>query len=280
MSTILYPPARPRTLAEMLDASLRIFRVSLLKCLPFATLAILAGVASLALSFGRLSVLYDPSSASMTLPNATGNSGRMLLTSLGAFLAALTWLIMAMTTLLRQSNVAAGRAVGGPSDVLAVIKRAPAIASLALLLGACEDVLILPLLLLAEPYRTMGALVALPILLFLGVTLLLLPACAVILSQKRLLASLGYSFKLIRGNWWRVAGVYAVGLSIMMVFYLLAAVAAAAAQPYATGREAAAVMAVISAAQLAVGAVGLTFFCALTLSVFGDLEIRRGLKSG
>ncbi len=50
MSITLYPPARPRTFPELLDASLKIFRVSLPKCMPYATIAIL---------FGELSTLYD-----------------------------------------------------------------------------------------------------------------------------------------------------------------------------------------------------------------------------
>src|SRR5581483_5622473 len=43
MASVLYPPSRPQSIGEVLDAAFRIYRVTLLGCLPFGVLAIVAG---------------------------------------------------------------------------------------------------------------------------------------------------------------------------------------------------------------------------------------------
>ena len=262
MSTTLYPPTRPRTLAELLDASLRIFRVSLLKCLPYATLAILAG---------QLATFYDI--ARGHLPDALDVNDPVWVTLYiaGAVLAVILW----MATLVRQSTVAAGRPVSR-TDLLDVLKNAPAIAAISLLSGAAVAALILPPLTLAEPYRTVGLAVMLVPAVYLFVALSFsLPAR--VLAHKGVLQSLAYSMELIRGNWWRATAMYVVGLSIITVFYLLAAVMAAMVLPE-SGHAMAIERAVTTTAVLAVGAIGLTFYTAITLTVFGDLEARRAAR--
>jgi hypothetical protein len=93
------------------------------------------------------------------------------------------------------------------------------------------------------------------------------------------LASLAYSFRLVRGNWWRVASIYAVGVTVIWTFCMLVATLAAmvmAGDGTDVGADDAALTrAITSAAVLAVLAVGLTFCSALTLALFGDLEVRR-----
>ena len=42
MSSILYPPARPQSIGEVLDSAFRIFKVTLLRCLPYGVLATVA----------------------------------------------------------------------------------------------------------------------------------------------------------------------------------------------------------------------------------------------
>src|SRR5258707_959267 len=42
MPNILYPPPRPQSVGEILDSAFRIFRATLLKCLPYATVAVIA----------------------------------------------------------------------------------------------------------------------------------------------------------------------------------------------------------------------------------------------
>jgi hypothetical protein len=266
---------RPLSAAQVLEAAVQIFRVSVAKCLPYATLAVIAGQVSLALSVGRLLTFYDPSGKGIPLHLDRGDPSRLALIGVGALLAALAWTILSMVTLARQATIAARRPTSGVADLLDVLRRAPAIAALALLSGAAADILFLPIMMLAEPYRSVGLLLMMGPALYLSIVLFVLPASSVVLVRKGLLASVAHSFRLVRGNGWRIAGIYAIGIAALMVFYMLTAVMAALAMPYAGPADAALIMAICSAAQLAVGALGLIFFTALTLAVFGDLEIRR-----
>lgn len=265
---------RPLSAAQVLEAAVQIFRVSVAKCLPYATLAVIASQISLALTVGRLLTFYDPSGEGIPLHLARGDPSRLAL-FIGALLAFLVWAILSMTTLARQATVASRRPASGLADLLDVLRRAPAIAALALLSGAAADILFVPIMLLAEPYRSFGLLLMMGPAAYVIILLFVLPACGMILVHKGLLASVAHSFRLVRGNGWRTAGIYAVGIAILMVFYMLTAVMAALAMPYAGPEDAALIMAIFSAAELAVGALGLIFFTALTLAVFGDLEIRR-----
>src|SRR5258708_5628840 len=43
MSAILYPPTRPQSIGEVLDGAFRIFKVTLLRCLPYGVLATVVG---------------------------------------------------------------------------------------------------------------------------------------------------------------------------------------------------------------------------------------------
>ena len=179
-----------------------------------------------------------------------------------------------MALLRRQSGIAAGRPVTGSADLLDTLKRAPAIAAISLLGGAAVSVLILPALALAPPYRTAGIAVMLAPAIYITIALsLALPA--LVLARKGVLGSLAYSFRLVRGNWWRVAFIYIVGIAVVWTLCSLVATIGAVALSDNGAADTAIARAITSAAVLAVAAIGLTFYSALTLALFGDLEVRR-----
>src|SRR6185312_2491404 len=260
MPNALYPPLKPRSFGELLDAVLQIFRLSLLKCLPYATLAIIAA---------QLSALYYLSRGRLPVLDSNDPIG-VALYGVGSLIAVILW----MALLLRQSCIASGRPVSGSAQLLDTLKRAPAIAAIALLAGAAVAVFLLPALALAPRYRTAGMAVLLAPAIYVGIALsLALPA--LVLARKGVLASLAYSFRLVRGNWWRVALIYVVGLAVVWTLCVLVATIAAMALSDNGADDAAITRAITSAAVLAVLAVGLTFYSALTLALFGDLEVRR-----
>ncbi|HEX5462802.1 MAG TPA: glycerophosphoryl diester phosphodiesterase membrane domain-containing protein [Steroidobacteraceae bacterium] len=260
MPNALYPPLKPRSFGELLDAVLQIFRLSLLKCLPYATLAIIAG---------QLSALYYLSRGRLPVLDSNDPIG-VALYGVGSLIAVILW----MALLLRQSCIASGRPVSGSAQLLDTLKRAPAIAAIALLAGAAVAVFLLPTLALAPRYRTAGMAVMLAPAIYVGIALsLALPA--LVLARKGVLASLAYSFRLVRGNWWRVAMIYVVGLAVIWTLCVLVATIAAVAMSDNGPDDAAITRAITAAAVLAVLAVGLTFYSALTLALFGDLEVRR-----
>lgn len=260
MPNALYPPLKPRSFGELLDAVLQIFRLSLAKCLPYATLAIIAGQLSTFyyLSRGRLPVLDSNDPVGVTLYGV------------GTLIAVILW----MALLRRQSGIAAGRPEAGSADLLDTLKRAPAIAAIALLGGAAAAVFLLPALALAPAYRTAAMAVMLAPAIYVSIALsLALPA--LVLAGKGVLASLAYSFRLVRGHWWRVAAAYIVGSAVVFTLWFLVATVAGMAFSGSGSDDTALVRAVSAAAVLAVFAVGLTFYSALTLALFGDLEIRK-----
>jgi len=260
MPNALYPPLKPRSFGELLDAVLQIFRLSLLKCLPYATLAIIAA---------QLSALYYLSRGRLPVLDSNDPIG-VALYGVGSLIAVILW----MALLLRQSCIASGRPVSGSAQLLDTLKRAPAIAAIALLAGAAVAVFLLPALALAPRYRTAGMAVLLAPAIYVGIALsLALPA--LVLARKGVLASLAYSFRLVRGNWWRVAMIYVVGLAVIWTLCVLVATIAAVAMSDNGPDDAAITRAITAAAVLAVLAVGLTFYSALTLALFGDLEVRR-----
>jgi hypothetical protein len=260
MPNALYPPLKPRTFAELLDAVLQIFRLSLLKCLPYATLAIIAGQlwTLYYLTRGRVPVLDTNDPIGVTLYGV----------------GTLIFIMLSLTILLRQATIAAGRPVAGPADLLDTLKRAPAIVAIALLGGIAVTVLMLPALALAPAYRTAGFIVMLaPVIYIVIAVSFALPA--LMLARKGVLASIAYSFRLVRGNWWRVAGLYGIGLGVVLTLWMLVAAVIAMAVSDNGADDVAIARAVSSAAVLAVLAIGLTFYSALTLALFGDLEVRR-----
>ena len=260
MPNALYPPLKPRSLGELLDAVLQIFRLSLLKCLPYATVAIIAG---------QLSTLYYLSRGRLPVLDSNDPVG-VALYGVGTLIAVILWVAM----LQRQSGIASGRPVTGSADLLDTLKRAPAIAAIALLAGAAVAVFMLPALALAPPYRTAGIALMLAPATYVAITLSFsLPA--LVLARKGVLSSLAYSFRLVRGNWWRVAAIYVVGIAVIWTLCVLVATIAAVALSDNGADDAAITRAITSAAVLAVAAIGLTFYSALTLTLFGDLEVRR-----
>jgi Membrane domain of glycerophosphoryl diester phosphodiesterase len=260
MPNALYPPLKPRSFAELLDAVLQIFRLSLLKCLPYATLAIIAGQLSTLyyLWRGRLPVLDTNDPVGVTIYGV----------------GTLIFVMLAMTILLRQSSIAAGRPVAGSADLVDTLRRAPGIVAISLLAGAAVAVLMIPALALAPPYRTAGIIVMLAPAIYVWIALsFALPA--LILARKGVLASIAYSFRLVRGNWWRVTAMYCVGVGVILTLWTLVAAVVTMAMSDDGTDDAALTRAVSSAAILAVFAIGLTFYSALTLALFGDLEVRR-----
>jgi len=263
MPNALYPPIKPRSFAELLDAVLQIFRLSLLKCLPYATLAIIAG---------QLSTLYYLWRGRVPVIDTNDPVG---VTIYGV--GTLIFVMLAMTILLRQSTIAAGRPVTGSADLLDTLRRAPGIVAISLLAGTPVVAFIAIALALAPPYRIAGVIVMLAPAIYIWIALsFALPA--LMLARKGVLGSIAYSFNLVRGNWWRVAAMYGVGVGVIFSLWMLvAAVVAMAMSDDGTGAvdDAAITRAISSAAILAVCAIGLTFYSALTLALFGDLEVRK-----
>lgn len=262
MSTLPYPPSRPLSVGETLDLTFRIYRATLLKCLP------LAAVAMLASQLPNLYVLM---------------SGRGLTTSLLVLMREPTYrtvyvlsvlLAVAINSaiVLRQYNLAMGRQVG--SELTAALRRMPALIGMFVLFWIALLTCFVPALLLSGAAEV-ALLIALGVL-ALYVLLSLSSAFVILLvAPAGPVASLTRSWRLTRGSFWRLTAIYTVAVIILTVVYLLLGTATGFVIAVAAHGDLAVVTAVYAVVAIALGAFAVPFYMAVQLAVFGELTARR-----
>ncbi|GAC1456698.1 MAG: hypothetical protein PVSMB6_14750 [Steroidobacteraceae bacterium] len=248
MTNNLYPPSRPQTVGEVLDTAFRIFSATLSKCLPYATLTMLAG---------QLPNIYEllqrhPLRRSLLEPH---DRVFWLLEIVGSVVSLALWGAIVR----RQYAMASGELTAAHGELRAALRRVPGLFGVSLLLGFA---FVAGLLLLVIP----GLVVA---------TRLSSAVTAYLLTERGVFESLGHSWRLTAGNFWRLTLIFSVGLALILVFYVLAGViATAVAVPFALG-DVALITAIMAAVVVILGSVGTPFYTALALAVFGDLTVRK-----
>jgi hypothetical protein len=279
MSTVPYPPQRQLSVGEVLDLTFRIYRVTLVKCLAFATCGVIAGQLAgiYALTRGR------------NLAQGGSNPAAMLALMQDRTLVALyivglvLTLIFNAAVLLRQRAIITDGAVGG--ELTAALRRAPAIVGLVILIGlgllACFVPVFVPAFVPA--LVSSGALRVLLILAGLAALVVLCYALVAISCAMTVLlvedagpaASLARSWRLTTGSFWRLSIIYTVALIILFALYMvIAAVAGFLAGVLAHG-DVAMVTAVTEVIVIVLGALAAPFYGALALAVLADLKVRK-----
>lgn len=270
MPSALYPTihtpaisARPQSIAEVLDSAFRVFRATLLRCLPYGALAVVAG---------QLPNIYDIAAGRPLRRFGAADPVWWALYVIGALLALALW----NATALRQYGMVTGAAELTPGAELGRgLRRAPAVAWLLILSLVGMGVFLLPALALPPAYRVWALIVLAIPASYVGVAL----SCswtALLFAGTGVLRSMAYSFRLVSGNWWRLSTIYSVGIVMLLVFYVLSGVLAmAVVVPFAGAADLAVLTAVSAVIVVALGAVGTPFYSALALVVFGDLRARR-----
>jgi len=262
MATILYPPARPQSVGEVLDSAFRIFRVTVFKCLPYAVLALIAG---------QLPNIYFLANGGVsTMVAATYSTRWWLLYVLGYLISLVLWSLV----LVRQHAVATGSDLSTGPALSAVMPRLPALVAMWLLTGLAIGVCLLPAAAFPVPAAYAAAVVLLIPASYVAVQL----SCgwaALLLTGRGPLASLIHSWRLTRGNFWRLSVIYTVAVVLLIVLYIVAGVIAAAISlPLAHG-DIAVITAVSAVVVVILGAIGTPYYSALALAVFGDLSVRK-----
>jgi hypothetical protein len=243
----LYPPARPQTVGEILDTAFRIFRATLLKCLLFATVSLLVG---------QLPNIY-------TLLRGRPVQRLFLVERdplwwLLAFAGSVVVLTLTGAIVRRQYAIASGRALALRAELTAALRLVPGLIALWILL-------ILAIMAAFVFFVIPGLYVA---------TRLSCAVTAYLLTGRGVFASLSHSWRLTAGNVWRLSLIFSVYIVLIIVFYVLAAVIAAAlAVPFALG-DVALITAVTAAVVVILGSIVRPFYTALALAVFGDLSVR------
>jgi hypothetical protein len=247
MPTVLYPPSRPQDIGEVLDSAFVIFKVTLLKCLPYGLLAMVAS---------QVQSIYDVATGR---PLGSGGLAWWLFFGFGTLASIALW----SAVILRQKAVLDERATSAVSDLAAGIRALPSmVAALVLALAA--------------------AAVGCMLLVLPGIYVLLASSFAgqvILLEGKGPVAALARSRRLVWGNALRVFTIFAVGLSMVLVFDLLMFTLVAVLLQFAGTGDLTLVTSYLPVVVIALGAVTAPFLCALGLALYGDLHARYAAKT-
>jgi hypothetical protein len=261
MLPILYPPSRPQSIGEVLDSAFRIFKVSLLRCLPYGVLATVAG---------QLQNIYIIVTGRALRSFTNSDPLWWLLYVLGALLGA----TLLNAIFIRQASIASGVPLGGSAALKEALRKTPATLAMGALGLATLGICLLPLLVIPRAYWPTARLPLGALAVCAGVYFL----CswpALLVGKKGVVGSLRHSAKLVRGNWWRTVMVYAVAVTMIIVVSVTAAIVFSALTAFGATRDLAVATAVSAVTVVASGAVYMPFVTAMTLALYGDLQARR-----
>jgi hypothetical protein len=247
MTNNLYPPPRPQAVGEILDSAFRIFRATLLKCLPYAIVSLLVG------QLANIYSLLRGRPLTQLLPTEADPLWWLL-----AFVGSVVVLALTAAIVRRQCAIASGLPLP-ERELVTALRLVPGLFAVTLL-------------------TVLATMVGLVLFVIPGLYILTRLACsstAYLLTGRGVFESLSYSWQLTEGNVWRLSLIFTVYVVLIIVFYLLASVIAAmVAVPFALN-DIALITAVTSAVMVAVGSIVRPFYTAILLAVFGDLTVRK-----
>jgi hypothetical protein len=278
MPKLLYPPSRPQSVGEVLDTGFRIYSTTLLKCLPYSFASVITG---------QLLSVYNLVHGYPLVQTATQKMQQM---KDGTWWLLLLILIVVGGTLgnslfLRQHALASGQGADMRAELKRGAQRMPGTVLIWILMVLAVVATLIPCMIAA------GALVGLsrvrsPAMgILFGVVCALAASWVVIrfvcsnpaylLSERSPMESLGHSWHLTGGNFWRLSAIYTVGVIILIVFYVLTSIIGGIVALLLAHGDLTVVMAVSSAIVALLAALFTPFYYALVLAVYGDLSVRR-----
>jgi hypothetical protein len=261
MPSVLYPPARAQAIGEVLDSAFRIFKATLIKCLPYSVLATIAG---------QLQSIYVIVTGRALRPFSNSDPGYWTVYVLGAIIG--TVLINAI--LLRQATLVSGTPSTWQAALKVALKNAPAVFLMLCLIVLLTGIWFVPLVVIPAAYRWWSALLlSLPAVYLLVSFLCSWPAR--LLDGKGPVESLRYSVHLVRGNWWRTAMIYLVVLTMILVLSITAALIVGVLTQIVAARDLAVATAVSRVMVVGFSAVYTPLVTSMALAVYGELQARK-----
>lgn len=265
MATNLYPPPRPLSVGETIDLAFRIFRATLLTCLLFAGLAVIAS---------EMATLYKLASHRALVSLLHERDPIFWVLYLTGWLLAI---VLYSAMLLRQYAVLNSPTPSVGAEVGTVVRRLPGLVLLWVLVGAACLAWFLP----ALAFRNSDILTVM-----LVVAVLSIPATWVaislsaswpvfLLTGRDAVSSLAQSRRLVSGSWWRLAVIYTVALVLLFILYTIAGVIAVMVAVPLAGGDVAVAATLASVIAVILAAIVAPFMTALVLAVYGDLSVRR-----
>ena len=268
MPNVLFPPDGPQTVSQVLDSGFRIFKVSLVRCVLFGAVAMIAG---------QLPNIYSLARGDAFGGYLRGDPVTIALAVLGSVLA----VYFSAVILIRQREVAQGSRRAIRAELAEGLRRLPALLGVTLLSLALLAVV--PTLLLMSDYGLFGPL-SLPILILAALLAVpvvwLLPGLSMavvvaVLTPNGVLASLQQGIGLAYRSWWRTMLTFIVWTVLLVVLNLVAVILLMLSLQVFGASDVITLSAATPVVFVALRAVGLPFLVAILLAVYGELMVRK-----
>jgi hypothetical protein len=267
-SPALYPPNGPQSVGQVLDTGFRVFKISLVRCLLFGTLAMMAG---------QLPNIYSLAVGEDFGGYLRGDPVMIALAAVGSVVA----LYFSAVILLRQREVAEGGGQPIRADLAQAARRLPSLLGVTLVAVALLGIIPFTLLMLPDQADASPADAV-----FIGLAVLALPilwllpglgvAVAVaVLTAHGALASLKRGISLVYRNWWRVMITFAVWGVLLSVLNLVAVILLMMALPLLGASDVITLSAATPIVFIVLRSLGLPFLVAILLAVYGELQVRK-----
>jgi hypothetical protein len=265
----LYPPDGPQSMGQVLDTGFRVFKASLVRCLLFGAMAMIAG---------QLPNIYSLAIGEPFGAYLHGEPVTVVLAVIGSVIAVYFSAVM----LLRQREVARGGRQSTRAELALAWRRLPAVVGVTAV--SVFLLAIVPLMLFLSQVGSfpvlnplavdiVGATLAVPILWLLpGLAMAVVVA---VLTPSGMLASLKQGIALSLGNWWRIMITFAVWGVLLAVLNLVAVIVLMMALPLLGAQDVITLSAVTPVVFVALRAIGLPFLVAILLAVYGELQVRK-----
>ena len=276
MANILYPPARPLSVGEVLDLAFRMFGATLVKCLPYSFAAVI---------IGQLPNLRDLLHGQNTLLMQPDAQMRRLHDPSWLFMdlvAGCGIVLLYSAVILRAYALVTGHPVASGVELTSSLRRFPGMLLIWILVVLAMVACLAPaaLFLLAGSgfAGTAMAVVAGVVLLIPASWLALRWSCSgtvYLLTDRGAVASMAHSWHLTEGSFWRLSLIYTVGIVVIVVLSgITGMLSGMLAAIFARG-DIVFMMGVITAVAVLLGAISTPFYVALALAVLGDLSVRK-----
>jgi len=268
--TPLYPPTRPLPISQVLDASFRIFKVTFVRCLAFGPLWIIVG---------QLPQIYHLAIGKPVLSSGLDDPISFTFSVLG-FLGSLA---ISAALVLHQRDIASGVPTRMLAQLLAGVRRLPAIVGTTLLsaiiIGVPTAILLWPVLikLITRTLFTNDAMITslgLIAVLYVSYAGLFITVAwsALLLDGLSPIASLRSAFRLVTGNWWRTFVVLLVAFFVTLVIYFAAATVLL---PLISTMDVVFMTVASQMLFVILSALAVPYFGATMLALYGDLKARK-----
>jgi len=269
MPNVLFPPDGPQSVSQVLDAGFRIFKVSLVRCLLFGAVAMIAG---------QLPNIYSLARGEPFGGYLRGDPVTIVLAILGSVIA----VYFSAVILIRQREVAQGGRRPMRVELREALRRMPAL--LGVTAVSIALLAVIPALLLASDVKQVSPSVHLPITIVCAVLAVpivwLLPGLSMAvavaaLTANGMLASLKQGIWLAYLNWWRTMLTFIVWAILLVVLNLVAVILLMLALQVFGASDVITLSAATPVVFVALRAIGLPFLVAILLAVYGELMVRK-----